>query len=136
MTLFPYTTLFRSVALADGSGLSKQNRLTPGLLVAVLHTSLRGAGGEVLRACLPVSGKSGTLSDRFTGTDLVGRVRAKTGWIRGASSLSGVVERRDGSELSFAILMNYDPKKGGLNRDLQRLQEQIVAAIAAIVPER
>ena len=75
------------------------------------------------------AGKSGTLEGRFLGTDLVGRVRAKTGWIRGASSLSGCVERKDGSVRWFSILMNYDPKADGLNRDLKRLQEDIVRAV-------
>lgn len=113
----------------DGSGLSKQNRLSPGVVAAVLVKADATAAGPLLRACLPVAGQSGTLQGRFTGTDLVGRVRAKTGWIRGASSLSGIVERRDGSVRFFSILMNYDPRKDGLNRDLKRLQEEIVQGV-------
>ncbi|MBM4062775.1 MAG: D-alanyl-D-alanine carboxypeptidase/D-alanyl-D-alanine-endopeptidase [Planctomycetes bacterium] len=119
----------QGVVLSDGSGLSRENRLTPGLLVAVLLASQRGAGGKALCDALPVAGRSGTLEGRFAGSDLVGRVRAKTGWIRGASALAGFVVRRDGSRAWFAILMNYDPRKNGLNRDLKRLQEQMVAAI-------
>jgi D-alanyl-D-alanine carboxypeptidase/D-alanyl-D-alanine-endopeptidase (penicillin-binding protein 4) len=113
----------------DGSGLSKQNRVSAGLLAAALGRSNAASAGPLLRACLPVAGQTGTLQERFRGTDLIGRVRAKTGWIRGASALSGMVERRDGSVRFFAILMNYDPKKDGLNRDLKQLQEEIVAAI-------
>ncbi len=56
-------------------------------------------------------------------------MRAKTGWIRGASSLSGVLTRRDGSRCAFAILMNYDPAASGLNKQLKELQEQIVEAL-------
>ena len=120
----------------DGSGLSKQNRLTPGILVLALVRSHGQPAGALLRACLPVAGQSGTLAERFTGTDLVGRVRAKTGWIRGASALSGMLERADGSVRYFSILMNYDPKKDGLNRDLKRLQEDIVRAIDRGEPPR
>jgi D-alanyl-D-alanine carboxypeptidase/D-alanyl-D-alanine-endopeptidase (penicillin-binding protein 4) len=94
-----------------------------------LVRSHTGPAGAVLRACLPVAGQTGTLSDRFAGTDLVGRVRAKTGWIRGASSLSGLVEGKDGKLRWFSILMNYDPKQDGLNKELKRLQEDIVRAI-------
>ncbi|MFN6147346.1 MAG: D-alanyl-D-alanine carboxypeptidase/D-alanyl-D-alanine-endopeptidase [Planctomycetota bacterium] len=115
--------------LVDGSGLSKQNRVSAGLLAAVLVRNHAASAGPLLRACLPVAGQTGTLQERFRGTDLIGRVRAKTGWIRGASALSGMVERRDGSVRFFAILMNYDPKKDGINRDLKQLQEEIVAAI-------
>jgi D-alanyl-D-alanine carboxypeptidase/D-alanyl-D-alanine-endopeptidase (penicillin-binding protein 4) len=117
------------IVLADGSGLSRQNQITPGLLLAALLRARGTPVGEALQACLPVSGRSGTLTGRFSGTDLVGRVRAKTGWIRGASALSGVLERRDGTVRCFAILMNYDPKQDGLNKDLKRLQEEIVRAL-------
>lgn len=116
-------------AFVDGSGLSKTNRLSAGLLAAVLVKCNATGAGSLLRACLPVAGQTGTLQERFRGSDLVGRVRAKTGWIRGASALSGMVERRDGSVRFFAILMNYDPRKDGLNRDLKQLQEEIVAGV-------
>lgn len=124
------------VVLCDGSGLSRDNRLTPGLLAAALIATSRGPAGEVLRECLPVAGQSGTLSDRFLGSPLVGRVRAKTGWIRGASALSGCVDCRDGTRRWFSILMNYDPRHGGLNKDLKTLQERLVAAVFAMADER
>ncbi len=120
------------VVLLDGSGLSKDNRLTPGMLVVALFSSRDGPGGALLRECLPVAGKTGTLAERFVGSDLVGRVRAKTGWIRGASALSGLVQRQDGSVRWFSILMNYDAKKDGFNKELKALQEQIVSAIDAM----
>lgn len=124
------------VTILDGSGLSKANRVTPGLLAAALIATSRGPAGAVLRACLPVAGRSGTLADRFIGSDLIGRVRAKTGWIRGASALSGVVDCADGTQRWFSILMNYDPKQNGLNKDLKALQEQLVTAIDAMGAER
>lgn len=124
------------VTFADGSGLSKQNRVSPGMLVVAMGNAAGTPGGSLLRACLPVAGQSGTLTDRFQGTDLVGRVRAKTGWIRGASALSGLVESKEGRVRWFAILMNYDPKTAGLNQDLKRLQEQMVAAIDRLAGAR
>ena len=118
----------QNVVLVDGSGLSKGNRLTPAVLVAVLRKTLTGPHGAFYRAALPVAAEDGSLEDRFRGTALVGRVRAKTGWIRGASSLSGLIEPAGGRHLMFSILMNYDPKVNGLNAKLKRLQEQMVAA--------
>lgn len=117
------------VVLADGSGLSKTNRLSPQVLLQVLLATQRGPGANLLRQTLPIAGQSGTLAERFLGSDLVGRVHAKTGWIRGASALSGYVGLRDGSRRWFVILMNYDPNKNGLNKDLKQLQERMVAAI-------
>lgn len=124
------------VVLLDGSGLSKDNRLTPATLVAALHACQRGHGGKVLRDALPIAGQTGTLEDRFERTALVGRVHAKTGWIRGASALSGLIERRDGTVRWFSILMNYDPKKNGFNKELKELQEAMVAAIDKLGAER
>jgi D-alanyl-D-alanine carboxypeptidase/D-alanyl-D-alanine-endopeptidase (penicillin-binding protein 4) len=121
------------VVITDGSGLSKQNRITPGLLVVAMFHSFGGVDGGVLRDSLAVSGRTGTLRKRFVGTDMVGRVRAKTGWIRGASSLSGLVEMPNGKRRWFSILMNYDRKRNGVNKDLKRIQETIVRAVAGIV---
>lgn len=121
------------VVITDGSGLSKQNRVTPGLLVVAMFQSFGDEDGAVLRDSLAVSGRTGTLSRRFVDSDLVGRVRAKTGWIRGASSLSGMVEMPDGKRRWFSILMNYGRKRNGLNKDLKRIQETIVHAVAGIV---
>ena len=118
--------------LIDGSGLSKENRLTPGLLVVAMFRSIGGPDGAPLREALPIAGRTGTLSDRFGGTDLVGRVRAKTGWIRGVSALSGLVELPDGGMRWFSILMNYERDRNGLNKDLKELQETMCSAIAAI----
>lgn len=117
------------VVLLDGSGLSKDNRLSPELLVAAMQAAAQLPGGRMLHDALPIAGRSGTLEERFRGTNLVGRVHAKTGWIRGASALSGALDRADGSRRWFAILMNYDPKQNGLNKDLKQLQEAIVAAL-------
>lgn len=115
--------------MVDGSGLSRQNRVTPELLASVLRRALSGPTAQPLAAALPVAGRSGTLQDRFRGSPVTGRVRAKTGWIRGASALSGVLERRDGVQVVFSILMNYDPQKSGLNQQLKLLQERIVEAL-------
>ena len=118
--------------VADGSGLSKENRITPGLVVVTLYElSVKGLAVPLCEH-LPVAGKTGTLRKRFLGSELVGRVRAKTGWIRGASSLSGLVAGPDGRPRWFSILMNYDRGRGGLNKDLKKIQEQIVAAVAGM----
>lgn len=119
------------VALFDGSGLSAPNRLLPAVLVEVLRATLRSPHGKALLDCLPRGGESGTLEDRFENAEVGGRVAAKTGWIRGASALSGVVQRGERLRV-FSILMNYDPARGGLNKQLKALQERMVAAIDAM----
>lgn len=90
----------------DGSGLSRQNRLTPRFLVRLLQVAY---GDELLRPnfldALPVAGKDGTLRLRMQGTCAAGTVRAKTGFLTGASTLSGYVPC-NGTVLCFSIMMN------------------------------
>jgi D-alanyl-D-alanine carboxypeptidase/D-alanyl-D-alanine-endopeptidase (penicillin-binding protein 4) len=113
--------------VADGSGLSKDNRVSPRIVAAVLGDALAaGDDGHVLVSSLAVGGASGTLADRFTEPSATGRVRAKTGWVRGASSLSGIADARSGRRYVFSILMNYDPDRNGFNRELKEWQDRIV----------
>jgi D-alanyl-D-alanine carboxypeptidase/D-alanyl-D-alanine-endopeptidase (penicillin-binding protein 4) len=71
---------------ADGSGLSRSDRVTCALLVAVLERA--GPDGLLVRD-LPVAGRSGTLVDELRGTAAAGRVHAKTGTLDGVKALSG-----------------------------------------------
>ena len=91
------------VTLVDGSGLSRSDRLTCGLLTALLGEA--GTGGALDRS-LAVAGRSGSLTERFLGTPLVGRLRGKTGSLNGVETLAGVVETDSGRALSFAYLLN------------------------------
>jgi len=78
----------------DGSGLSKQDRVTAKLIADLL---LKIRGDQKFAAVyegLPVSGISGTLESRFINTapQAVGLVHAKTGTLDGTVSLAGYVE--------------------------------------------
>jgi D-alanyl-D-alanine carboxypeptidase/D-alanyl-D-alanine-endopeptidase (penicillin-binding protein 4) len=95
-----------SAELVDGSGLSRRNMVTPSGLVAVLRTAIVAPGGDALRDALPVAGRSGTLRTRMKGGSLEGRVRAKTGTMRGVRALAGELETREGERLYFAFLVN------------------------------
>lgn len=118
--------------LTDGCGLSRGNDVQPIVVVEVLRAVLRGPDAAALLAALPVGGESGTLIERFRHSPVASRVHAKTGWIRGVSALSGVIQL-DGQRLRvFSILMNYDSKRDGLNKDLKSIQDRLVEAIAAL----
>jgi len=90
----------------DGSGLSKKNRLTVFTLAHVLAVMHRVYGSR-FRETLAVAGEDeGTLHRRMRNTPADGRIRAKTGYVAGASALSGYAETDSGHVLAFAILMN------------------------------
>ncbi|HEY0698213.1 MAG TPA: D-alanyl-D-alanine carboxypeptidase/D-alanyl-D-alanine-endopeptidase, partial [Micromonospora sp.] len=100
--------------LADGSGLSRSNRLTPTLLTHVLALAGNGTRPEVtsLVEGLPVAAWSGTLNDRFGGQSTrpgAGVVRGKTGTLSGVHAISGVLTTADGRLLAFAVLADRVP---------------------------
>lgn len=94
------------VRFEEGSGLSRNNlttaRATAGLLVAMAKHRAAAA----FRESLPVAGVDGSLRRRMRGTEAQGNVRAKTGTLRWANSLSGYVTTAAGENLAFAILLN------------------------------
>jgi serine-type D-Ala-D-Ala carboxypeptidase/endopeptidase (penicillin-binding protein 4) len=102
------------VVLADGSGLSRTNRLTPALLTALLAKAGDGSNPALspIFSGLPVAAWSGTLTERFKGTAAragVGAIRAKTGSLNKVSAMSGIVTTADGRLLSFAMLADQVP---------------------------
>ena len=105
--------------LVDGSGLSKENRLTALALARLLARAERDPlRGPILSDSLAVPGDEGTLQRRFRDAESRRRLRAKTGTLgrSGVHALVGLVDGRDGRRgFAFAFLVN-DGKIDG--RDL------------------
>lgn len=94
------------VRIADGSGLSLDDRLTARTLSALLVSFWNDrAMHAIVWDALPVAGISGTLRNRLQTAPARGAVRAKTGTTDEASALSGYVRTR----YAFAVLENGDP---------------------------
>jgi D-alanyl-D-alanine carboxypeptidase/D-alanyl-D-alanine-endopeptidase (penicillin-binding protein 4) len=97
------------VNIADGSGLSLDDRLTPQLLTGLLAVAAKPdhPALHALVAGLPVAGYSGTLAGRFrtpSANPADGALRAKTGTLSGINSLAGYVTTTSGRLLGFAVL--------------------------------
>ena len=89
----------------DGSGLDRGNRVTCNLLTSVLDHA--GPDADLTRN-LSVAGETGTLERRFANTAIAGKVRAKTGTLTGVAGLAGFAQATDGTEITFALLLNGD----------------------------
>jgi len=113
--------------LDDGCGLSKHNAISSHLMVRVLTHDFFSTNAELWMHSLAVAGEDGTLADRFRGTDLRGRVIAKTGFVNGVSCLSGYLHAKDDGWYCFSIMFNGIPE--GTNSGAKTLQERIVRAI-------
>ena len=90
----------------DGSGLSSSNLVSPFAFTQLLRFIRRHPRYSTFAAGLPQSGLVGSLRNRFAGTPLAGRVRAKTGSISRVHSLSGYIEL-GGKSLTFSVLANH-----------------------------
>jgi serine-type D-Ala-D-Ala carboxypeptidase/endopeptidase (penicillin-binding protein 4) len=96
-----------ALVMSDGSGLSRYDYVTAGLLTAVLmhvwqDERLRGP----FLAALPVGGRDGTLESRMKTPDLDRLVQAKTGTISNVRALSGYLDTPAGEKLAFSMIAN------------------------------
>jgi D-alanyl-D-alanine carboxypeptidase/D-alanyl-D-alanine-endopeptidase (penicillin-binding protein 4) len=125
----------QGLVLADGSGLSRTNRIPPALLTALLAKAADGSRPELggIFAGLPVAAWSGTLDDRFGAADAkaaAGTVRAKTGTLTRVSAMSGVVTTAEGRVLAFAVLLDGVPAGLPATQAAQAAIDRIAAALA------
>lgn len=101
----------QNAVLTDGSGLSRQDLLTPEQTVGLLrflHEKFP-LSYEYISA-LPISGQDGTLQRRLRLPSQKGYVRAKTGTMAGIVGLSGYLYTANAHTLAFAIFINRTPK--------------------------
>ena len=109
------------MALLDGSGLSRKDRLSPRFLAEVLRVA-RVTRPERFStmfedSALPVSGRTGTLATAYGryvtkhARCAQGDVRAKTGSLFDTIALSGVATTATGDERLFSILVNDRPQR-------------------------
>lgn len=112
--------------LADGSGLSRLNRVTPRAIVALLE---RMADDFRMRpeflGSLAVIGVDGTVEKKLRNSDAARRIRAKTGLLFGVHALSGYAAARNGETLVFSILVNENACRP------KRLVNRIVLAMTS-----
>jgi D-alanyl-D-alanine carboxypeptidase/D-alanyl-D-alanine-endopeptidase (penicillin-binding protein 4) len=91
----------------DGSGLSRQDYVTPHALTLLLtYLWMEPKHQDVFRSTLPVAGMSGSLAERMKATPLEGRVWAKTGTLSNVRGLSGYLLTRLGEPVVFSMISN------------------------------
>ena len=118
--------------IADGSGLSLYNYVSPELLVTLLnYAQSRPEIFQHLYPSLPIAGVDGTLEKRMVETPAAGNVHAKTGTVSGISSLSGYLTAANGHLLSFCII-NQGVPQVGMGRSFQ---DQVCCLLCSVTPD-
>ncbi len=113
----------------DGSGLSRQNLVSPHAVVELLRYCSSEAWGADFKSTLPVAGVDGSLTDRFTSPKLQKRILAKTGSLDGVKALSGYATTESGQPIAFSILSNNS------NLPAKRVTDAIDHIVEAIVED-
>ena len=91
--------------IADGSGVSLYNYVSPQLLLEYLKYAYRHPNVfPAFYDSLPIAGMDGTLQSRMKKTSAYRKVRAKTGSVTGVSSLAGYAKAANGHLLAFVII--------------------------------
>ena len=105
--------------VADGSGLSLYNYVTPELEMRLLRYAYRNSQiYQHLLPSLPIAGRDGTLKTRMKGTFAEGNVKAKTGTVTGVSALAGYCTAANGHQLCFSMI-NQGIMKSDTGRNFQ-----------------
>lgn len=114
--------------LADGSGISRYNLVSPRFMTDLLAATARDPRlGPWLHDSLPVAGVDGTLAGRMLGTAAARNLRAKTGTLRSVSCLSGYVTSADGERLAFSMMMTQYLAS---TRSIREIQDRLGALMA------
>jgi D-alanyl-D-alanine carboxypeptidase/D-alanyl-D-alanine-endopeptidase (penicillin-binding protein 4) len=121
------------IKLADASGLSRNNKITPSLLTDLLALAAGGKQPALtsMFGGLPVAGWSGTLRTRFVTPSPnqagQGLVRAKTGSLTGVHTISGQLVTKDGRLLVFALMADNAGDAVAARAALDRIAARLVA---------
>jgi serine-type D-Ala-D-Ala carboxypeptidase/endopeptidase (penicillin-binding protein 4) len=111
----------------DGSGLSRQNLVTPHAIVQLLQYAASQPWGSEFRQSLPAAGVDGSLADRLKDLQPGVQVFGKTGSLGGVKSLSGYAVTAKGEQLVFSIMSNNESASS------KRVTDAIDSIVEAIV---
>jgi D-alanyl-D-alanine carboxypeptidase/D-alanyl-D-alanine-endopeptidase (penicillin-binding protein 4) len=114
-----------TTTLADGSGLSQYDRITPRDLVAILQHDWNGPNRDLVLDSLPIGGARGTI-EGIAGTPAAGRVFAKTGSMSHVRGLAGYLATQRHGTVTFAF--NVDDWNGDY-APLAALRAKVLARI-------
>jgi D-alanyl-D-alanine carboxypeptidase/D-alanyl-D-alanine-endopeptidase (penicillin-binding protein 4) len=113
--------------MADGSGLSRYNELSPRMLVSVIIAATNSfAISSEFTAALSTAGVDGTLARRMTEDETRSFMRGKTGTLSGVTTLSGIVQSRSGERFACAVFMNSASRSV---QPLRHAQDDIVRVL-------
>lgn len=119
-----------AVTVSDGSGMSRDNIITPAVMTSWLSALSRDPRiAAAFIASVPLAQEEGNMVKRFRGRKLLNDVRCKSGYINGVRTLSGyVIHPGTGRLVAFSILVNEVPANVPGSR-VKEFHEDVVVEI-------
>ena len=118
------------IVMVDGSGLSRLNLITPEMSTDLLEFMWNHPNENIKDAfvsSLPIGGVDGSLRYRYRRGAAKNKVKAKTGFVSHARTLSGYVPSKNGKTLAFSLMCNhYTVKTSKVNE----IQDRIINYLA------
>ena len=114
--------------VADGSGLSTLDRVTPRAMTQMLGYAHTADWGPWFHASLPVAGESELMRRRMRGGQAQGNLHAKTGTTNDIVALSGYVTSVNGEVIAFTFI--YNGRDRGAARSMIDVMGQTLANFA------
>lgn len=115
-----------SIDNGDGSGLSQGDRITPHDITTILLWETHSTTGHAFIDALARAGINGTVRHHLLGSDAVGRVRAKDGYIWHVSTFSGYAQTKHHGLVVFSVMFN---DANGLLKPFLKSEDKIVETI-------
>ncbi|MBY4895459.1 D-alanyl-D-alanine carboxypeptidase/D-alanyl-D-alanine-endopeptidase [Cupriavidus sp. AU9028] len=97
-----------TLVLDNGSGLSREERISAYDMARLLQQALASEAATVFLQSLPVLGVDGTLRNRLTGSPAAGHGYLKTGTLADVKAIAGYVDAMDGRRYVVVNLVNHD----------------------------
>lgn len=94
------------LVLDNGSGLSRDERISAAGMAQLLRHAAAGPYAERMRISLPMVGIDGTMKRRLIGEEITGRAWVKTGSLEGVRAIAGYVDARSGQRYVVAMFIN------------------------------
>ena len=114
------------LVIENGSGLSRNERITAAGLADVLLAAYGSQYMPEFAASLPLSATDGTLKRQFRSREMQGRLRMKTGTLEDVKALAGYVNAASGRTFVTVVILNHPAAAQGSGEAIQNALVQWV----------
>lgn len=118
------------LVLDNGSGLSRNERISAQSLTALLNSAWQSPLMPEFVASLPITGIDGTMKKRLRDNGAFGQSHIKTGTLDGVKTMAGYVRDRKGKWLIVVFLINHPNANAG-----QGAQDALLSWLSEATPQ-